>query len=142
MGKRLAAVGLAAGLTAGAAAGLVVGAPGMSGAQSDAPASTDQPSEDRAPDLEARRAEHKEKRIEHLTEVLSPLVEDGTLTQEQADAVIARLGEEMPPPPPPGRGVRGGRGDHPEDRPDRGGQRSDDSSGDRAESGEPTGTAA
>ncbi len=88
MQKRLAAVGLSVGLVAGGAAGAVLGTTGVSGAQEDPPVaeSEERPS---AEDRQARAAER-------LGEVLAPLVSDGTISQEQADAVVARLVEAGP----------------------------------------------
>jgi len=97
-------VGLAGGLLAGTAAGLVFGVPGLSSAASDAasaPAALVQqadetPTDDIRPDPGVR-----------LRETLQALVDDGTLTSEQADAVTSYLVENRPE-----RGERGEEGRH------------------------------
>jgi hypothetical protein len=105
-------IGLAAGLLGGAAAGFAFGVPGLSGASSPSavqqtestvpstdPASdpTVAPTSDPAPDVE---------RGTRLREALQPLVDDGTITAAQADAVVTQLQESLP-----GRGEgHGGRG--------------------------------
>ncbi len=94
--RRGLAIGLTSGLLAGTAAGLVFGVPGLSSAASDTtpavvvqqtdetdPATTD-PS-DEAPEMGTR-----------LRETLQQLVDDGTITAEQADAVTAHLVENRP----------------------------------------------
>ena len=102
-GRRGLTIGLAGGLLAGTAAGLVFGVPGLSSASSDAasaPAALVQqteetPTDDIRPDLGVG-----------LREMLQALVDDGTLTSEQADAVTAHLVENRPE-----RGERGERGE-------------------------------
>lgn len=74
MKKSLTALGLAGGLVVGGLAGVVIGVPGLSGAQS-------------AEESVSPRGDHSAR----LAGVLAPLVEDGTLTQEQADKVIDAL---------------------------------------------------
>lgn len=98
MNKKITAIGLAAGLLAGAGAGLVLelsGDAGAAGSQSVMVAA-DQTGAQGAPADVAGR----------LQEVLKPLVDDGTLTQAQADKVIAALQAAGP------MGGRHGRGDH------------------------------
>jgi hypothetical protein len=72
--RRSVAIGLAGGLLAGTAAGLVIGVPGLT-----TTTSTD------AAEPGAR-----------LREALQALVDDGTITAEQADAVTAHLVENRP----------------------------------------------
>jgi polyhydroxyalkanoate synthesis regulator phasin len=79
---RTAAIG--AGLGIFTVIGIGAGTSALAGAQSDDPPASES-TEDPTADSPARG--------EHLAEALAPLVEDGTLTQEQADAVVARLRE-------------------------------------------------
>ena len=108
---RLVALGLSAGLVGGGAAGMILGTPGLSGAQYDATISTvvdDEPARGHGPD--------RLHPSERLAEILAPLVEDGTITQAQADAVIEAIVDAGPPPRGrhrggrPGPGWRAGRG--------------------------------
>lgn len=55
-----------------------------------------------------KTAEAVTSRVERITEALTGLVSDGTLTQEQANDVASTLAEELPGPGGPG----GGPGDH------------------------------
>ncbi|HLE39363.1 MAG TPA: hypothetical protein VJA44_06895 [Acidimicrobiia bacterium] len=73
---------------------LVVAALGMSGVALAA-----QTTEDDAPAVEETRA------YQVLEQKLAPLVEDGTITQEQADTIAATLAADMPGPGR-GRGLR------------------------------------
>lgn len=115
--RRGLAVGLAAGLLGGTAVGLVVGVPGLTGAASPSAVvaqtdetpttetpTTEAPTTDPAPtppaDSEARQAD----RTARLREQLQPLVDAGTITAEQADAVAAQLVESMPGDRGPGGG--------------------------------------
>ena len=100
-GRRGLTIGLAGGLLAGTAAGLVFGVPGLSSAASASPAALVQqadetPTDDARPDPGAR-----------LRETLQALVDDGTLTSAQADAVAAHLVENRPER---GEGRQGHRG--------------------------------
>lgn len=83
MNKKLTAIGLTAGLAAGGLGGLVLAVPTISGAQTTATESADA-SAQAAP---AGRPD----RASRIAEVLKPLVDDGTITQAQADAVSAAL---------------------------------------------------
>jgi hypothetical protein len=85
MRKQLATVGLAAGLVAGGAGVMAIAVPAISGAQES---TTTTPSTEEGTEATTK--------ADRLAEVLQPLIDDGTLTQEQADAVIARLQEAMP----------------------------------------------
>jgi len=97
--RTFAALGLAVGLTVGGATGLVLAVPSLSGAQS---------SDTTAPADESPRSKgDRPDRGTHLAEVLGPLVEDGTLTQEQADKVIAALEAARPDGRGPGKGGPG-----------------------------------
>ena len=92
-GRRGLAAGLAGGLLAGTAAGLVFGVPGLSSAASGStPAAvvqqvddTDAPPEDAPAEMGTR-----------LRESLQELVDAGTITDGQADAVTAHLVENRP----------------------------------------------
>jgi hypothetical protein len=100
--KKIAA-GVLAGLLAGGAAGVTLGVPALSGAQ-ESPTTTapaDEAPAD-APDESARP-----ERGQWLEEALAPLVADGTITQAQADAVIAALREAKPDRGPGGPGGHG-----------------------------------
>ena len=77
--KRLAKAGLALGLIGGSAAGFALTTPGVSGAQTDSTTSSTT-SADTKPDREAQ-----------LRETLKPLLDNGTLTQAQVDAVVGAL---------------------------------------------------
>lgn len=94
--RRGIAVGIAGGLLAGTAAGLVFGVPGLtSAASTDVAVSqaavvqqtdeTDAPTEDAPPEMGTR-----------LRESLQELVDAGTITDTQADAVTAHLVENRP----------------------------------------------
>jgi polyhydroxyalkanoate synthesis regulator phasin len=102
-------IGLAGGLLAGTAAGLVFGVPGLSSAASEgtsaAPAvlvqqtdETDPAAPPDAPEMGTR-----------LRESLQELVDAGTITAEQADAVSAHLVENRPERHDGGPGGHGGR---------------------------------
>src|SRR3990170_6677107 len=73
---------------------LVVAALAMSGV------ALAQTTEDDSVEIEDTRA------YQALQEQLAPLVEDGTISQEQADAVAATLAENLPRPGGRGRGLR------------------------------------
>jgi hypothetical protein len=104
MKKRFAAAGLAAGLTGGAIAGIALTHPSVSGAQTDTTTETTVPGQTDESESDATRPEHGA----WLSETLAPLVADGTITQAQADAVIAAIQEARPDHGP--RGHRFGRG--------------------------------
>ena len=105
--RRGLAIGLTAGLVGGTAAGLVLGVPGLSGAadpaidgsavglvqQVDDPAPADDVVTDQAPQREPGA---------RIVEMLQPLVDDGTITADQAQAVADHMVENRP-----GRGGRG-----------------------------------
>lgn len=88
--KKAVAAGLVAGMTAGLGAGLLLEVSGTAGASSTAVESTTADATDDTADSRAER------RAARLQEVLAPLVEAGTITQAQADAVIAALAEAAP----------------------------------------------
>jgi len=85
MKKKIAAAGLAAGLVAGTAAGFVLEMSGNAGASNRAAAVT--PVADDSTTGSRTPADHAAR----LQEILQPLVDDSTLTQEQVDKVIAAL---------------------------------------------------
>jgi hypothetical protein len=78
--KRLAKAGLALGLIGGSAAGFALTTPGVSGAQTNSTTPSTTTSADTKPDREAQ-----------LRETLKPLLDNGTLTQAQVDAVVGAL---------------------------------------------------
>ncbi len=108
MNKRLAGTGLAIGLVAGAGAGLILELSGNAGAASRTAAAVDattdtsgttaaDPADPIRPDPSTR-----------LQEVLKPLVDDGTITQDQADKVVAALVAARPADGPMRGGPMGG----------------------------------
>lgn len=110
-GRRRGAIGLVGGLLAGTAAGFVFGMPGLSSAASSdvavsaaiaQQADEGDPAPEATPDGEPG---------ERLRETLQALVDDGTITAEQADAVTAHIVENRPERGDrPGAGERGERG--------------------------------
>ena len=110
-GRRGLTIGLAGGLLAGTAAGLVFGVPGLSSAASDVastPAALVQQTDETDPAVPAddpADAPDAPEMGTRLRETLQPLVDDGTITAEQADAVTAQLVENRPE-----RGEGEGRG--------------------------------
>lgn len=124
-------VGLAAGLLGGTAVGLVFGVPGLTSA-ADAPATisavaeqasepttepateSTEPTTDSAEPAGPTDEADRPDRTAHLRERLQPLVDDGTITAEQADAVAAQLAESGPRLGDlrEGRGPGGGFGGH------------------------------
>lgn len=80
--NRLAAFGLAAGLLGGGAAGFAFGTPGFAGAQTDDTTMTDDSSSSTASPAG---------KGQWMADALAPLVDNGTVTQAQADAVIDAL---------------------------------------------------
>ncbi len=111
MNKRFAAIGLTAGLVAGAGAGLALGGPGLVGAASS-DSTTESTTANGATNLQTDTSSTADSagsdapfdRNARLQEVLAPLVADGTITQAQADAVVARLIEAAPLRGPGGHG--------------------------------------
>ena len=96
-------IGLAAGLLGGAAAGFAFGVPGLTGAASPSVLQQTEdtvPSTDPAPEP-ATDAEPGTR----LREALQPLVDAGTITAAQADAVVTQLQDSLPE-----RGADHGRG--------------------------------
>ncbi len=87
MKKPLAATLIAATTLGGVAAGATVLGPGFAGAQD----STD-PAPSTAPDFNGEKPD----RGAHLTEALQPLVDDGTLTEDQVEAVVGALESARP----------------------------------------------
>ena len=102
MNKKLTAVGLTVGLIAGAGAGLILEMSGSAGAAIQT-AAVVEPNEDDAVTAEGDRPDPTER----LQEVLQPLVDDGTITQAQADAVINALQATGPQGRPGGPGRPG-----------------------------------
>jgi hypothetical protein len=99
MRKSIAAMSLSATLLGGAGLGAVVFAPHLVGA-----AQTDTSSDSPSTDTTAPSStEVKASKADRISEVLQPLVDDGTITADQRDAVVAAL-EEAGPIGGPGRG--------------------------------------
>ena len=114
MKKRIVTAGLVAGLMAGAGAGLILEQTGFAGASNvaavasttDSSSSTDATgSVPTAPGTEQGRPDPSTR----LGEVLKPLVSDGTITQAQADKVVAAV---VAARPQGGQGGPGGRHGH------------------------------
>ena len=93
MNKKIVSISLGAGLAVGSVAGLLA-VPSLSGAQSADTSTTTATAPANRPDPSVR-----------IGETLKPLVDAGTITQAQADAVIAALVADMPE-----RGQHGGKG--------------------------------
>ena len=108
MNRKLTAVGLTAGLIAGAGAGLILEMSGSAGATSQT-AAVFEPDEDQ-PVAGSDTTDERPDPTERLQEVLQPLVDDNTITQAQADAVIEALQSANPKGGPGGPGRPGGRG--------------------------------
>lgn len=90
-GRRGLTLGVAGGLLAGTAAGLVFGVPGLTSAATDvAPAALVQQTDETDP------ADGSPQMGARLRETLQELVDAGTVTAEQADAVAAHLVENRP----------------------------------------------
>ncbi|MCD9622326.1 hypothetical protein [Rhabdothermincola salaria] len=96
MRKQLATIGLAATLVAGGAGALALVGPGVSFAQE-------------ATDEGTGTVDESVERDGRLTDALQPLLDDGTLTQDQLDAVVDTLREALPRGGH-GPGMRGGPG--------------------------------
>jgi len=106
MRKSIAAATVAASLTIGGAAGAVLFTPALSGAQTDETDPTDEPSPvDPAGEVDPASDPAERTRItQRLRKDLTALVDAGTITAAQADAVAQHLAEQAP--------LRHGRGGH------------------------------
>jgi hypothetical protein len=106
MNKKLAGTGLAIGLVAGAGAGYILEMSGSAGAAAGitALAAVDDSTTTTATDTPAATDDVRPDPSTRLQEVLQPLIDDGTITQAQADKIIAALVAARP--------VDGGRGGH------------------------------
>lgn len=102
MAKRFGTATLTVGIAAGALAGVAVGAPLLASAAGTSPSTTPSASASAPATPGADRTAQREARIK---DALKSLVDDGTITQEQADKVAAKLAATLP-----GRdGWRGGK---------------------------------
>ena len=122
MNKRLAGTGLAIGLVAGAGAGFLLEMAGSAGASpgaavavrtavANATTDTTVPSDSTVPgNSTAPTPPSRPDPTTQLQKVLQPLIDDGTITQAQADKVIAALVAARPTGPMGGRHVLMGRG--------------------------------
>lgn len=104
MRKKIAAAGVALTLAGGGAGLALTGLPlaaaaDSSTATSDGTANGKSPADEGRPDPRA-----------HQAEALQPLIDDGTITQAQADAVLTALESARPEGVGPGRRGPGGRG--------------------------------
>jgi hypothetical protein len=111
MKKKLVGTGLTLGLVAGAGAGLVLELTGSAGASSR-PAAVAAAVDNSTPGSPADTGSRPDPST-RLQDVLKPLVADGTITQAQADKVVAALVAARPagdhPGGPMGQGPMGGR---------------------------------
>lgn len=103
------AFGLSAGLVGGTIAGMAFGIPGLTSAAADddgdaGPAALVQQTDDQTDDTDV---EESAERGERVREVLQPLVDDGTITSDQADSVATHLVENRPERAGHGHGHRG-----------------------------------
>jgi polyhydroxyalkanoate synthesis regulator phasin len=134
-GRRAVTIGLTAGLLGGTAAGLMFGVPGLTSAASPsalvqqvdttdpttepttAPTtddtSTDDTTDDTTTDPADPASEPEAEPGARLREILQPLVDDGTITAEQADAVTTQIIENRPERGEGGFGGRHGGGHGP-----------------------------
>lgn len=111
--KRLATVGVSALLLAGGVtAGAVLGAPIVSDAQSTTTTAPDDETTTN-PSAPADDADREAARDEHLRSTLQPLVDDGTITADQLEAVVAALEAAGPGPGFGGHGPGRGPGHGP-----------------------------
>lgn len=123
MSKKIAGAGMAIGLIVGAGAGLILEMAGSAGASSGAsglraavvdsttdstaPADTTAPADPNSSNSSTDApAPVKPDPGKHLQEILQPLIDNGTITQAQADKVIAAIEAARP------IGPMGGRGGH------------------------------
>ncbi len=102
MNKKLTAIGLSAGLLAGTGAGFILQSSSNAGASSAAATVVTVAAPGQSADQPADQPNR-------LNEVLQPLVADGTITQAQADKVIAALKAARPDGGPQG-GMHDGKG--------------------------------
>ncbi len=99
MNRKLAGTGLAIGLVAGAGAGLILELSGSAGAASGTAAAVvvvDDSTADTTADTTTAADPVRPDPSTRLQEALKPLVDDGTITQAQADAVVAALAAARP----------------------------------------------
>jgi hypothetical protein len=105
MQKKFAILGLTAGLAGGSLAGLVISVPGIAGASSSGAVVISQSTDTTTPS-DATTDTAETERGQWLKDAVQALVDDGTLTQEQADKVVTAIEAAKP------EGGRGGRGGH------------------------------
>lgn len=114
--NRAVAIGLTAGLLGGTAAGMVFGVPGLTSADSATPSVVAQVDDDT--DVLGDAPDARPEPGVRLREAIQPLVDDGTITADQADAVVATL-LDAAPDREERRDQRGDRRDRREERRDR-----------------------
>jgi polyhydroxyalkanoate synthesis regulator phasin len=91
MGKRFSTATLTVGIAAGALAGIAVGAPLLASA-----AGTDTPTPSASSPSQPGTLPNRPDRQAEIKAALKALVDDGTITQAQADKVAARLDQALP----------------------------------------------
>ena len=108
--RRTTAIGVTAGLLGGGAIGLLVAMPSFGSAASQATTPTtevvvtDDTGTDDAPDVPASEADREARATVLIREELQNLVDDGTISAAQADAVAADLASSLPVHGPGGPG--------------------------------------
>ena len=107
--RRTTAIGVTAGLLGGGAIGLLVAMPSFGSAASQATTTpttevvvTVDTGTDDAPDVPASEADRGARATVRIREALQNLIDDGTISAAQADAVAADLASSLPHPGPGG----------------------------------------
>jgi polyhydroxyalkanoate synthesis regulator phasin len=95
--RRAAAIGVSAGLLGGTLAGMAFGVPGLTSAAANDPAAATAALAQQTEDDGTTETTDERPQIGiRMREAIQPLVDDGTLTADQADAVVAQLIDAAP----------------------------------------------